>query len=93
MYGLAHSPLRFGMLFAVRTLDDMAELIKEAEVTSGAPGREFMYAEGPGEVRHWITHRGGFWVVDGRTALASEALLATAVGRALQDGRLFTAAV
>ena len=91
MYGLAKSPLRFGMLIAVRSLDDMALLIKEAEVTSGAPGREFMYADGAGEVRHRIATCGGVWVVDDHEALVSEAFLVTEVGCAMRNGRLFTA--
>ena len=101
MYGIAMltAPLRFGNAIAVCTLDDLTYLIKEREVLTGLPGREFFVASGRGKLRYGVTTDGTMFGVTpcqgrcDRLYVLPEVLVATPLGLAMTAARLFTEAI
>jgi len=93
MYGLAKFPMQFGAFVAVTSIDQMVDLIKEAEVLTNRPGRWFIFEHGASEKRYRVAIEAGAWFVNLSEAITREQLLSSDIGTALRAGRLFTEAV
>ena len=103
MYGaiIAGQPIRYDNTIAVRSESDLAYLVKESEIITGLPGREFFAVLSDGIVRYRVNISSvGFEVsqvakdsTGERLFLTSDTLPESAVGRAISDGRLFCHAV
>jgi hypothetical protein len=100
MYGAVEvgRPVQYGKQIAVRSVEDLAYLIKESEGTTGQLGREFVAALSDGQARYRIYTTGeGFKVRradmgsenDASFLLLPEELTLTPIGQAMSDGRLF----
>jgi hypothetical protein len=106
MYGAIEvgRPVQYGKQIAVRSVEDLAYLIKESEGTTGTGqlGREFVAALFDGQARYRIYTTGeGFKVRradtgsenDASFLLLPEELTLTPIGQAMSDGRLFCQAL
>ena len=99
MYGMAMTdrPQPFGGAIVVKTVDDLTYLIKESEVLSGEPGREFVAVHDGIEVTCLVRFDGFAYLVIGRTAggtsancrLSADELRNSRLGRAMTAGQLF----
>lgn len=103
MYGTIASglPVRYGNTNAVRSVADLAYLIKESEVITSQPGREFFAVLSDGVVRYRVSITSmGFEVSevaqDGTGEcffLTSDSLPESSLGHAISEGALFCHAV
>ena len=93
MYGLAKIPMQYGAFVAVTSIDEMVDLIKEAEVLTNRPGRWFIFAHDASEKRYRVAIEGGAWFINLNEAITVEQLLSSDIGVALVAGRLYTEAV
>src|SRR5689334_15840617 len=99
MYGaMIDSRAAFGGLIQVRSLDDIEYLVKESEVATGKPGRQFVVG-GPDRIAyriHWSPNGYQVQRLDAADnpidtlSLDPEMLRYHRLGVAMRDGLLFT---
>ena len=103
MYGtiVFGRPVRYGNTNAVRSEADLAYLIKESEVITSQPGREFFAVLSDGVFRYRVSITSmGFEVSEVAQdstgecfSLTSDSLPESSLGHAISQGRLFCHAV
>ena len=101
MYGAAKAgrPVAFGGTVRVTTLAELLQLIKEAEVLTGAPGRRFAALTHDGATQRLRIRFDGYVFClepeQGPPALLApeDFCLGSTAGIALQAGRLYTEAM
>ena len=88
-----NQPLRYLDMIVCRSVEDLRELIHEKEVLTGDRGREFFSTP---QVVVMITiaeNPAGFDLAVGDAKpvfFSAEVLMASGIGKAMQEGRLFT---
>ena len=103
MYGTIAGglPVRYGNTNAVRSEADLAYLIKESEVITSQPGREFFAVLSDGILRYRVSITSMGFEVSEVTQdstgecffLTSDSLPESSLGHAISEGRLFCHAV
>ena len=99
MYGLAmtNTPLQFGQQIAVTTVDNLEYLVKESEMLTGLPGREFQLRIGHQMLTYLVTFDGCEFGITGASpgalpvnlAMVAREVEKSQFGIAMKEFRLF----